>query len=934
MTKTRISEVFLCLFLIATLVMIPGMQADAFTDAEGHWAEAAIQRWHTAGVVQGDQTGFHPNAPITRAEMASILDRLMDYQTLGSNTYVDVPSEAWYAEAILRSAAAGVLEGDGMSMRPLDAITRQEALTLLGRALAIPTDTNAISVYNDASQVADWAAGYVGGLTAAGYLQGNNGMVNPRANITRAEVVTLLDKAIGQFHSLAGQYQENSFSNLIVNTDGINLSQLTVAGNLIVAEGLADGSLVLDNVQVLGQLVVRGGGIHSIIIKGNSNIPSISIERKDGPVRVLAEDGIELPIIQVNDGQEMVKIEGTVHTIYLNAPIPVEIEGQIGTMEIHESAVNTTVSLSANTTVDTLRIEAAETQLQMEEGANIGDLSVHGDAIVISGNGNINNLDVQAGETISVDEDIQIGQIENNSGQTIEIGGTEIESGETGSLEGNSTSDSNDEDSSPLRYKVSFDSDGGSEVNSQMVRHGKTAEEPEEPTKAGYEFVAWLDGDVVYDFSTPVTESLRLTAAWQWDGTSVSYEWYGDGTAESYSLSSPMDLKGFANIVNGDDSQTPDNFANKTVVLEEAINLGNKAWKPIGVNETYQFHGSFDGGQNLISNLSVSGYPDVAGLFGWKTDGALQNIWIDNADIQGTDRVGTVVGAYYLDDVNIDQALLTGCQVSNSSIYGLQKRVGGIVGNFALANCQADADIRITDNVVMDCEITADGYTGEAAGIAAQVWNESANLILIKNNTVSDTSVQSASQYFGGVLGRLRNEMDNALFQIENCHAENVTVSDTGNGAGFCLGGIAGGCYSLNGTACYTFTNCSVKDSTISTTGMMQEGVSASGGLVGYNNYGNLDIENCTVDDTTVENNADIGGVLGHCTSTAKVSIADTDLSGLTVRGLKNVNRFIGNHPEAEEPTAEIIENCTFVSGQVCTDGVCQTYDEEGLPLS
>ena len=217
MTKTRISEVFLCLFLIATLVMIPGMQADAFTDAEGHWAEAAIQRWHTAGVVQGDQTGFHPNAPITRAEMASILDRLMDYQTLGSNTYVDVPSEAWYAEAILRSAAAGVLEGDGMSMRPLDAITRQEALTLLGRALAIPTDTNAISVYNDASQVADWAAGYVGGLTAAGYLQGNNGMVNPRANITRAEVVTVVNRATGR--NADEEYIKDNYTKLNRFTD-------------------------------------------------------------------------------------------------------------------------------------------------------------------------------------------------------------------------------------------------------------------------------------------------------------------------------------------------------------------------------------------------------------------------------------------------------------------------------------------------------------------------------------------------------------------------------------------------------------------------------------------------------------------------------------------------------------------------------------------
>ncbi|MBT1167310.1 InlB B-repeat-containing protein [Bifidobacterium simiarum] len=63
-------------------------------------------------------------------------------------------------------------------------------------------------------------------------------------------------------------------------------------------------------------------------------------------------------------------------------------------------------------------------------------------------------------------------------------------------------------------YTVSFDSAGGSSVASQTVRKNSKASQPATPTRSGYSFAGWYSGSTKYDFSTPVTSNLKLTAHW------------------------------------------------------------------------------------------------------------------------------------------------------------------------------------------------------------------------------------------------------------------------------------------------------------------------------------------------------------------------------------------------------------------------------------
>lgn len=64
-------------------------------------------------------------------------------------------------------------------------------------------------------------------------------------------------------------------------------------------------------------------------------------------------------------------------------------------------------------------------------------------------------------------------------------------------------------------YTVTFDSNGGSAVDAQTVEYGQKASKPADPTKEGWRFLGWYDGEEEFDFDTAITENITLTAHWQ-----------------------------------------------------------------------------------------------------------------------------------------------------------------------------------------------------------------------------------------------------------------------------------------------------------------------------------------------------------------------------------------------------------------------------------
>ena len=72
-------------------------------------------------------------------------------------------------------------------------------------------------------------------------------------------------------------------------------------------------------------------------------------------------------------------------------------------------------------------------------------------------------------------------------------------------------------------YTVTFQSEGGSEVASQ-IRANTPAAQPDNPTKEGHTFIGWYNGESEWDFETPVTADLTLTAKWQLNQYTITFK--------------------------------------------------------------------------------------------------------------------------------------------------------------------------------------------------------------------------------------------------------------------------------------------------------------------------------------------------------------------------------------------------------------------------
>ncbi len=75
-------------------------------------------------------------------------------------------------------------------------------------------------------------------------------------------------------------------------------------------------------------------------------------------------------------------------------------------------------------------------------------------------------------------------------------------------------------------FAVRFDTDGGSEIEPTTVKHSCKVQPPSDPEKSGHTFTGWYLGDEKYNFDTPVTAPLTLTAKWEKVPSSGGYYYY------------------------------------------------------------------------------------------------------------------------------------------------------------------------------------------------------------------------------------------------------------------------------------------------------------------------------------------------------------------------------------------------------------------------
>ena len=193
-----------------------------------------------------------------------------------------------------------------------------------------------------------------------------------------------------------------------------------------------------------------------------------------------------------------------------------------------------------------------------------------------------------------------------------------------------------------------------------------------------------------------------------WDGT-ADISWYTDHETDTeYRFTTAEQLAGMAKLINDDMA----NFKDKTIYLENDLDLGGHEWISIGDGantDVGSFQGVFDGQSHVIYNLySHEGLKSENkdnnnnlyrnGLFGAIYNATVQNLGIENADIvipmNDTSTYGKGILVDWMTDSTINNCYTTGSITGGSYI---EKYIGGIAGflngNNSISQCYSTAAI-------------------------------------------------------------------------------------------------------------------------------------------------------------------------------------------------------------------------------------------------
>ena len=310
MKRKRILALFLaavsCLSLAvsASAANTVARKATDFRDFDkSAWYAEAVSAAVDNGLLYGKSTTvIDPNGDMTRAEMAAIINRSFGcYKIADISQYKDVSKSKWYYKDVALAVQMGTYNGrSSSSMAPDAPISRQEAMTVVARALELDYDAYAktdLSAFSDRDRISAWALPYVRSMVGAGYIHGRGKILAPLDNITRSEFAQIFYNIIGTYIVSKGTYDKDIKGSVLIRTDDVELKNLTVDGDLIIGCGAADGKVTLDNVTVTGRLLVWGGGTKAVYCNNGTNMPEVVVARVDDAVKVIYDRDSTLAVI-------------------------------------------------------------------------------------------------------------------------------------------------------------------------------------------------------------------------------------------------------------------------------------------------------------------------------------------------------------------------------------------------------------------------------------------------------------------------------------------------------------------------------------------------------------------------------------------------------------------------------------------------------------
>ena len=791
--KKKLLSIVLAAVMLLSLLPTAAFAADGtFSDTNGHWAENAIETWASHGVLLGDAGAFRPNAPITRAELAAVLNRVFGYTATTDAAFTDVPDGAWYAQDIAKLYAAGIMVGDGGGvMRPTANITREEAAVLIARAFSVAENAGNENPFPDAAEISGWASFLVDGMKAAGYISGYpNGNFGPKDSITRAEVVTILNNMIDVFYNSPGEYDGVTARNVVVRSTGVTLKNATISGNLYIAEGVADGDVTLENVTVGGTTYIAGGGENSIHIVGGSF--NIIVLDSGNNTHLDISGGTTISRVFINDTGSVT--HNGMAVTYSAATDTLAFGGTIDVVNLN--ADGTATVTIGSIVYDVIPPAGTIAKFALAAGSIIKEMTLEA-GVQIGGTGKINKITVrESGTVVEASVKVTLETIWIRKGVTITIGGKVYTGNDDFLASGNGNSGYTPP--TPTTYTVTVNgSANGNAASSNKSSYTVGETVTLTATAANrYSFTGWTvnSGGVTLspdNTTSPVTFTMpagavTVTAAFVQTSFIVTYD--GNGSKGG---SAPIDGTEYTS------------GANNVTVLDNTGTLIKTNCTFKGWNTAADGSGTF-----YAANATFSIIADTTLYAVWSGDGSAGNPVAITTKVE-LDEIATGLTKDYILVNNIDIGS-TWVPIGNGSGKGetdmTNQFTGHFEGNGHTVNISGFAGSITTG--IYSCELL--GLFG-AVGTGGVVQN------LMVKGTVSRTA--DTDKYIGGIAGWNTGTIQNC---VVTASVSGTSLNDTYN----TVGGIAG----INSDG-GTILNCY-------TTGSVSAGTTLeanAGGIAGYN---------------------------------------------------------------------------------------------------
>ena len=360
-----------------------------------------------------------------------------------------------------------------------------------------------------------------------------------------------------------------------------------------------------------------------------------------------------------------------------------------------------------------------------------------------------------------------------------------------------------------------------------------------------FDFSSFANG--IYQFNVRAYCGVGDTSAVVSTSIAKGYSYCGgNGTqANPYLICTEADLRDLSSAVNQGVS-----YANTYFRVQNDIAMVQGAFTPIGATASTPFRGHFDGNNKTISGLSVTGYTQYRGLFGYVAGTASSA----RAEIHHLTVRGSVSGGSYTGGI---VGYATNCNLYNLTNYatfnsGYSYR-GGIAGA-AYDNCRIDSCYNYAD-------VPGSQYVG---GIVGQA-NEHVNFSNVAN--FGNVNSTSAPSYVGGIVG----------YHYNNGSINNAVNNGNVTASGYNVGGIVG----------YQYNNNSIRNSrnngNVSST---YTSYVYLGGIAGYQ-YNYDTIYNCHNTGNISSTYYYVGGLVGY-------KYQYGFISNSTNTGLVNGSYYIG----------------------------------------